>query len=202
MAPSQIVRRPGFLDLFLAKQRHKAARKLIKRAKKSGRILDIGSGSYPLFLIALDFSEKYGLDQVAQEDVSDEIKKQGISLVNQEVGKEKNLPFSSDYFDVVTLLAVFEHIEPSKLVEIHKEIYRILKPGGIYVMTTPAFWTEHLLRFLARIHLISDVEVEEHKDNYSHSMISSVLQEANFDKNKLRFGYFELFMNTWTMARK
>jgi Methylase involved in ubiquinone/menaquinone biosynthesis len=36
------------------------------------------------------------------------------------------------------MLAVFEHIEPFKIENSLKEIYRILKPGGRFILTTPA----------------------------------------------------------------
>ena len=64
------------------------------------------------------------------------------------------MPFEDNYFDAVSMLAVFEHIEPDCLVDIHRDIYRILKPGGVYVMTTPAFWTDGILRFLVKLHLL------------------------------------------------
>ena len=201
MAKSHVVRGYGPLDLFLAKQRYKIANQKIKAAQKSGRILDIGCGSYPAFLFTVDFSEKYGLDKMAKAHIEEGIKNYGISFANCEIEKEE-LPFRSDYFDVVTMLAVFEHIEPDQLVRVHKGIYRILKPGGLYVMTTPAFWTDRLLKILARLRLITNVEIAEHKDSYSHSMVSSVLQQAGFQESKLEFGYFELFMNTWVTAIK
>lgn len=171
-------------------------------AKKNGRILDIGCGSYPLFLLNADFTEKYGLDKVVETATEERAKQQGIILIGHDIENEEKLPFGDNFFDVVSMLAVFEHIEPRKLVKIHKEIYRILKPGGIYIMTTPAIWTDGLLRFLARLGLISNVQIGEHKDSYNHSMISSILREALFQKNKLRFGYFELFMNIWVTAAK
>lgn len=202
MAFSRVVRGYGPLDLFLARQRHKMAGRQIKLAQKNGRVLDIGCGPYPLFLTTIDFSEKYGLDREIEPDFDDEIKKQGVVFVRGEIEAEQRLPFEDDYFDVVSMLAVFEHIAPDNLVAVHQEIYRILKPGGMYVMTTPASWTDRLLRFLAKTHLISDVEIKEHKGSYSKSTISSVLQQANFQRDKLRFGYFELFMNIWTTATK
>ena len=199
-----MVRGYGPFDSFLAKQRYKTAEKRIKLAKKSGRILDIGCGSYPLFLINLniEFSEKYGLDKVVQTGIRDKVKEQGITLVSGEIEEEERFPFENDYFDVVSMLAVFEHLEPRNLIKVHREIYRVLKPGGIYIMTTPASWTDRLLRFLAKIRLITDVEIKEHKGAYNHSMISAVLQESNFQKDKLQFGYFVLFMNNWATAAK
>jgi SAM-dependent methyltransferase len=197
-----VVRGYGPLDLFLAKQRYKVAKSKINSAGKQGRILDIGCGTYPLFLITIDFSEKYGLDKIAQIDFVGKVKEQGITLVSCEIEKEGRIPFENDYFDVVSMLAVFEHIELERLVKLHQEIYRILKPGGMYIMTTPASWSARLLSFLAKIRLISDVEIKEHKGSYNFSKISSVLQQACFEKERLRFGYFEIFMNTWVTATK
>jgi len=54
----------------------------------------------------------------------------------------------------------------------------------------------------AGLRLISDVEIREHKNSYKYSDISAVLQQSGFRKSELRFGSFELFMNTWVTARK
>lgn len=202
MAASRVVRGYGPLDMFLAEQRYKTARKQMRFAQQKERILDIGCGSYPFFLMSVDFSEKYGMDKIVQTNKKVHKESHGITLINYDFENEENLPFESDFFDAVTALAVFEHIEPGNLVRLHKEIYRILKPGGMYIMTTPAFWTDSLLRFLAKLRLISDVEIKDHKGSYNQVAISSILQEANFQKSKLRFGYFELFMNSWATAAK
>lgn len=202
MKTSHIVQGYGPLDIFLAKQRYKTATRRITSASRNGRILDIGCGSYPLFLANVDFAEKCGLDKDIATGTEGRGKQNGITLINHCIEEEQKLPFEDNYFDVVTMLAVFEHIEPAELVRIHAEIFRVLKPAGMYVMTTPAFWTDRLLRFMAKLHLISDVSIKEHKDSYSRSRISSVLQQAGFQESKLQFGYFELFMNTWATAAK
>jgi ubiquinone/menaquinone biosynthesis C-methylase UbiE len=112
------------------------------------------------------------------------------------------LPFEDNFFDVVTMLAVFEHIEPAKLTGLLSEIRRILKPGGMSVMTTPAVWTDRLLRALAKIRLVSPAEIEEHKDAYSFKKITKFLTQAGLSDQRLKFGYFELFMNIWATATK
>lgn len=197
----RIVEGCGTVDLFLAKQRYKVAHRQIKLTPKNGRILDIGCGGYPLFLISVDFAEKYGLDRNIDAGDAKKIKENSITLINHDIENEKLL-FEDNYFDVVTMLAVFEHIEPQRLVGIHSDIYRILKPGGIYIMTTPAFWTAGLLKLLAKLRVISDIPIKEHKGSYKYSAVSSVLQESRFRRDKVRYGYFELFMNMWVTATK
>ena len=188
------------LDLFLSKQRCKIANRQIKSVPEKSRILDIGCGRYPLFLTTVDFSERYGLDRDFGD--GENVKRDGITLVNHNIEEQSKMPFEDNYFDAVSMLAVFEHIEPNCLVDIHQDIYRILKPGGVYIMTTPAFWTDGLLRFLVKLHLLSDVSIEDHKDSYKYSDVFSILQQAHFEKEKLHFGYFELYMNLWVTATK
>jgi SAM-dependent methyltransferase len=202
MRSSRVVRGYGPLDLFLAKKRCKTANRQIMLAGKTGRILDIGCGLYPLFLTTVNFAEKYGMDTTVSPDSCGEFKSKNIILVKGEIGDGKPLAFDDEFFDVVTMLAVFEHIEPGKLAGVHREIYRILKPGGLFFMTTPAVWTDGLLRFLAGIGLISDVEIKDHKGSYNHSMVASILQQAGFKKEGMRFGHFEFFMNLWVTAVK
>jgi 2-polyprenyl-3-methyl-5-hydroxy-6-metoxy-1,4-benzoquinol methylase len=201
MNQHRVVEGCGPVDLFLAKQRYKIACRQIKSAGGNGRILDIGCGGEPLFLRSVDFTEKYGLDKNIVSDGSERLTENGITLINYNIDKEK-LPFGENYFDVVSMLAVYEHIEPQNLVSVHRDIYRILKPNGMYIMTTPAFWTAGLLTFLANARIISDAPIREHKGSYKYSDVSPVLEQAGFRKHKFNHGYFEFFMNMWVTGRK
>lgn len=51
-------------------------------------------------------------------------------------GEAENLPFDEESFDVVTCLDVLEHVQNPQLVI--KSIYKVLKPGGLAVITVPA----------------------------------------------------------------
>ena len=222
---TSVTRGYGFLESFLAKQRIKIANKLILSTHRNGRLLDIGCGNYPLFLLNSEFNEKFGIEKDINENYdlpsdfvgrsrlcrpkdetivkdSNQFQEQKITVINYDIEGEGKMPFESEYFDVVTMLAVFEHIEPEKLVKILSEIHTILKPGGMYIMTTPAIWTDRLLKVMAKLRLVSPVEIQEHKDAYNHSKISFILQKAGFLKEKLRFGYFEMFLNIWATATK
>jgi len=65
-----------------------------------------------------------------------------------------NGTYDDNSLDVVTILAVLEHIEIDKLNNTLKEFYRILKPNGLYILTIPVGWTDFILRSLANLRLI------------------------------------------------
>lgn len=59
-----------------------------------------------------------------------EFNKNGIKCVDL-----NNIPFNDNEFDIFITLDVFEHLFTPEIAI--KEIYRVLKPGGIYIMTVP-----------------------------------------------------------------
>jgi ubiquinone/menaquinone biosynthesis C-methylase UbiE len=187
----------GFLEDFLTKLRARKANSLTKELPRKDRILDIGCGCYPYFLINNSFSEKYGIDpslSILEEDDS-------VKLMKMNIEKQK-LPFKNDFFDAVTMLAVFEHINNDKLDPVLKEIKRVLKKGGLFVLTTPAPWADWLLHFTSKIGLISKDEIEDHKHNHSDKKISAILERSGFKKEKIRNGFFEMGLNMWFCIEK
>jgi SAM-dependent methyltransferase len=47
------------------------------------------------------------------------------------------IPFDNDTFDVVVMTSVYEHIQPHERFLSIQEIYRVLKPGGIFISQIP-----------------------------------------------------------------
>ncbi|MBU1913137.1 MAG: class I SAM-dependent methyltransferase [Candidatus Omnitrophica bacterium] len=173
---------------------------LIPDGFRNGRVLDIGCGNYPYFLSTVKFVDKYGVDQHVNEghkNIPDDISLQKFNIENS-----KTIPFKDGYFDVVTMLAVCEHINPILLPDRIREVYRILKPGGKCIITTPGAWTFFILNGMTNLRLISRIEIEEHKCLYSRFQISKMLDKCGFWQEKIKSGYFELFMNTWITAEK
>ncbi len=203
MSDKHVTRGYGLLETYLAKRRARMADTLIPKSFKSGRILDIGCGTYPLFLINIDFNEKYGLDRSRIMVDEEERKRNGIQLTGFDLEAGGALPFEDGFFDIVTMLAVFEHIDPAKLLGVLNEIRRVLKPAGRFIMATPAGWTETLLKLMARLKLVSGSELSEHKDSYSQSKIRSIIHKSQFGAEcRISSGYFELFMNSLTVVEK
>ena len=198
----EVTRGKGLLEGFLARQRWKIANRLIPKEYRKGRILDIGCGSIPFFLLNIDFLEKFGLEKISPGNVNSLCQRENIKIIRGDIEDNNTLPFESEYIDVVTMLAVFEHIMPEKLIAILNEIHRILRPNGLFVMTTPAGWTETLLKIMAAFRLVSQIEINEHKDAYNHRKVLSLFQMTNFSTDKIRYGYFEIFSNLWLVAKK
>jgi SAM-dependent methyltransferase len=201
-ASAHVTRGHGLLEGFLARRRAGRANRLIRPEARGGRILDVGCGSYPLFLSQTTFAEKFGIDQVVEDTHFDDPALKGARVVKFDVEQDGRFPFDDGFFDVVTALAVFEHIEPRRLVSLLAEVRRVLVPGGQVVMTTPAPWTGGILTLMAKLRLVSAVEIEEHEGAYSRAAIHSTLRDAGFHPDKIRSGYFELLMNTWCCAVK
>ena len=185
----------GLLENFLAGKRAAMANKLIRQYLRTGRILDIGCGSVPLFLLSTSFTEKHGLDQAVQTQDAP-----GIIYRKINAGRGQRLPYDDGFFSVVTMLAVIEHMDPDDVNAILKDIHRLLRPGGQVVLTTPASWSDKLLRVMAKMHLISPEEINEHKDTFSRPKIRALLEMAGIDR--VETGYFEMGLNLWAKATK
>lgn len=190
----------GMFEKALAALRYSKAKKLIAGSYFDGRILDIGCGPYPVFLTKTDFLEKYGIDNTAFGN-SVTIPKD-VSMIFYDFNTLNTFPFQDNFFDVITMLAVFEHIKPEFLEHTLREVYGILKQGGRCVMTTPAHGTEGILKFLSKLSLVSTIEIDDHKHCLPADEIIALFEKTGFQRSKIFHGYFELGMNTWLTAEK
>jgi ubiquinone/menaquinone biosynthesis C-methylase UbiE len=101
---------------------------------KGGKFLDIGVFNSPLII---ELKKKYpnsefvGLDHCKQ--VMDELQLRHPE-VKYIIGDAMNLPFEQE-FDYVVAGEILEHLESP--VEFVKEAMRVLKPGGVFSLSTP-----------------------------------------------------------------
>ena len=100
--------------------------------RKKIRILDIGCG-FGYFLKTCDENnwETYGVDFLYALSVAKRFTR--AQLICQSA--ENPLPFSDEFFDIVTTFNVIEHLKNT--LEFSKEAFRILKPNGMFVIETP-----------------------------------------------------------------
>ncbi|HCS13912.1 MAG: SAM-dependent methyltransferase [Zetaproteobacteria bacterium CG06_land_8_20_14_3_00_59_53] len=109
----------------------------------AGEHLDIGSGDGRLIRL---LNDKYTLTSHACDytDTLMEIEGQKVDVVNLD---HDALPYADNTFDLVTFTEVVEHVENHRAVL--REIHRVLRPGGLVVVTTPNILNlKSRLRFL------------------------------------------------------
>jgi SAM-dependent methyltransferase len=196
--PQRPTRGSGLLEPLLARLRARQANRLIPPHLRRGRILDVGCGSYPYFLAHTSFAEKFALDQAERPATTP----QGVQWFTLDLHRVEHVPFPDSHFHVVTMLAVIEHLDPDRLVGLLREVRRTLVPGGVLVLTTPAPWSDSLLRMMARVGLVSDEEIQEHQFPYGLPLIGWYFGAAGFDVWKVRFGHFEARLNQWAVAER
>lgn len=141
--------------------------KYIGKTPSNAIVLDIGCGSGGNFdLISKYYKNIYGVE--ASSCVM-EIAKQKYPDINISQGDlPDNVPFSDNYFDIIFLLDVLEHIEDDS--SALKTIFKKLKPGGYLILTVPAFnflWSHH-------------DEINHHKRRYSLGELTSKIRKNNF----------------------
>lgn len=111
---------------------------LVRLAKKNFdnieniKVLDIGSG-----IGLVDKLVKSRIKNLYGVDIEDGVVKQAISN-NPEVHYQKydgeNLPFKGNTFDITFAINVMHHVPPELWKNFSKEMYRVLKPGGISIV--------------------------------------------------------------------
>lgn len=173
------------------------AERLIPDHLRSGRILDVGCGSNPYFLAHTHFAHKFAIDQSPPTDPPP-----GISWHALDLNDSPQLPFDDEYFSVVSMLAVIEHLNPEALVALFRECRRAITSGGCVVLTTPAAWSSRLLTVMTRVGLVRREEIEEHAYAYTLPLIGWYFGAAGFAMTRLRFGYLEAGWNLWATASK
>ena len=106
-----------------------------------GRVLDIGVGMSKNFMVLVSTykCEFHALD-LSQVAV-DFWKSHGVKAVKFDVKENSKLPYPDNYFDFVMTKSFLEHISKEDNYYLAKEIKRILKPmGGFMVMCASDFF--------------------------------------------------------------
>ena len=134
---SKVVHKEGLHD-----QEYVFASELIDQALRSEKILEIGVGNGRMQRVLINNgcskSALYGID-LTDQVYNSEGKKQ--------VGDARNLPYNDNMFDLVYSLGVVEHFPETENAIL--EHFRVVKPGGMVVVTTPHLSLETFFRWLS-----------------------------------------------------
>lgn len=159
----------------------------IKEAKKyaKGKLIDIGCGRMPYrkeleplvdFYIGVDHPQ---VSKLYHSDVKPEVLADG-----------KKLPFKNNSFDIALLIQVLEHVDaPDKVI---REASRILKPGGILIISVPFFYPLH--------------DMPYDFGRYTSSALKNFIDNASLKivKMEMQGNFFEFWMqmlNTFLIKR-
>lgn len=143
-----------------------------------GQYLDIGCGT-GMFMREMG-KERFacGLD-ISLQALS-YCQKDGVrNLVNASCD---SLPFSDNAFALISLLDIVEHAPDDRAVL--KEVYRICRPGGVVLVTVPAFmllWSSH------------DV-ANHHKRRYTRKELASLCHTSGFTLERITYTNFFIFL--------
>lgn len=136
----QTLRRFRWLMAPLVFGQHSAVVEFLVRrfAGKSERVLDLGARRSP-YTSALP-GLVVGLDLPAEEDARLGFSAKSLNRFARGrhvavFGRGEAMPFPDECFDTILMIEVIEHVEGDQ--QALREIRRVLKPGGVLVMTTP-----------------------------------------------------------------
>ena len=161
-----------FLEPILRKLRTKKIRPYIP---KNCILCDFGCGASALLLNTLGshIRSGIGLDLKATPQPDKKIKLIQCNLDN-------TIPLKSKTVDVITSLAVLEHL--NNPMNNLREAYRILKKGGLLILTTPAPVSKKLLEFFTfKLGILSIDTVGDHKQYFDKKELREMLVCVGFE---------------------
>jgi SAM-dependent methyltransferase len=149
---------------------------------KGGTVLDAGCG-YGFFLLALGNKwVKYGIERSAS--LVNYIR-QNHREINVFQGNLEDNVFNPDSFDLIFSSDTIEHISnPHPVI---RQFYRVLKPNGTLIITTPNIESFCARRFKGNYRLLG----ASHVIMFSPSTLTRVLEDNGFKVFRKEYPYFK-----------
>jgi SAM-dependent methyltransferase len=174
------------LDRFIQQYRISQTKPFIR---KSARVLDIGCADGALFRCLPFLNDGVGIDP----DVDGE-----ASLPNAKLLRgffPQALP-DDNPFDVITLLAVLEHLPGEMQVGLARNCFQYLAPGGLMIITVPSPAVDKILDVLIALKLADGMHAEQHY-GFDITQTPALFESAGFRikrQKKFQLGLNNLFV--------
>lgn len=142
--------------------------------KKNLKLLDVGSGTgqflYEMQQLGL---KTYGIEP-GKFDKSKDLNIKNTTLIQAK--------YPNDFFDIITMNHTFEHLpNPHETI---KEIYRILKKNGTFIIGIPN--TRSFANKLFNKNWLA-YDIPRHLFNYSDKLMINILKQYNFKIKTIRY---------------
>jgi 2-polyprenyl-3-methyl-5-hydroxy-6-metoxy-1,4-benzoquinol methylase len=122
------------------------------------RVLDLGSADGELFRRSGCCGPgSMGIDPTLKASLTTV---QGFQMISGYFPDD--MPPGCAPFDVITMLAVLEHFPPSQYSNLADGIRRMLRPGGLLLITVPSAAVDEILIWLLKLRLIHGMSLQEH----------------------------------------
>ena len=176
-------------------------RQVTKRLpKQPGVIADFGSG-YDCRLLRSLLSEYKEAQTIGIDTEFDERLSSIDRLSRVTANLNEPLPMEDQSVDVALSLAVLEHLDRPEV--FGREVCRVLRPGGVLLLTTPGPTSKPLLEFLAfRLHIIDEHEIADHKHYFSSAELIELFAKSGFKRENISAQTFLFGMNNIVRVQK
>lgn len=155
-------------------------------------VCDIGCGFEGVFLEEISYKIKKGIG--LDLEVNENLNNKKIKLLK--VNIDSGIPLEDVSADVVTCMALIEHIDNHNY--FIEEVKRILKKGGLFILTTPDPKAKNIWEFLVKIGLINQANgTNEHKNYFTLRQLERIFKRKGFivfKSEKFQFGFNNLFI--------
>jgi Methyltransferase domain len=176
-----------WMDRWIQKQR---INRVIQHVPPGSVVLDIGCSWGELFqAMGSNLGNGFGMDPLLPGN----IEKPRYKLFKGFFPDDWNIKTA---FHCITLLAVLEHIPAKKQQQTIKNIFNLLIPGGLVVLTIPSKKADRILLILNRLGFIHGMSLEEHY-GFDPADTKILFKEAGFALVKyqtFQFGLNNLFV--------
>ena len=142
-----------FLDRFLRDTRIRRARPFIRAGDA---VLDVGCADGAMFR---RWQGHIGRGVGIEPALDEPVRADGYELLP---GRFPETMPATGEFDVITMLAVLEHIPVPGQAQLADVCAALLRPGGRIVITVPSARVDAILHLLIRLRLIGGIAAHEH----------------------------------------
>lgn len=175
---------------------------LLKGKSKNSKVLDLASGQGYL----AEKLDHLGFTNIYTADITDKnFKLNKLKFNFRQVDANSALPYKTSQFDVVISSETIEHLENPR--GFMREVRRILKPGGLFILSTPAIENivsrlYFLLTGRLAFHTTRDYQLSGHIAITPTWLLEIFADELGYKKNSRHYTCFYLPVLKWRFTNQ